>query len=202
MEKIIDKVVKSVVFGYYEIENYHTPENIKSRRRELVLARQLVIYFNKMFNKSRSLTLERLARMVGKTNHATAVHALKTIKNLTETNRDFRQEVEMLRREVRKNLGLEKAFLEEKFGEADKKSLHIFDNGFMIRLFNKRIECAQKSGNYYFKIFKIRSRDNDMKIKQEIIKQNLEKTEIRINEETLNTILCGLIELKINTKSK
>ncbi|MFV0553458.1 MAG: chromosomal replication initiator protein DnaA [Mangrovibacterium sp.] len=58
----------------------------KTRKREIVQARQLTMYFSKeMTNQS----LSAIGAQVGKKDHATVMHACKTIKNLLDTDKNF-----------------------------------------------------------------------------------------------------------------
>ena len=61
----------------------------KTRKREAVEARQLVYY---MVWKQLNMTLEKIGAIYNQ-NHATVSHAVKTISNLLETNKEFQQKV-------------------------------------------------------------------------------------------------------------
>ncbi|MFV0365463.1 MAG: chromosomal replication initiator protein DnaA [Mangrovibacterium sp.] len=59
----------------------------KTRKREIVQARQLAMFFSKeMTNQSYSA----IGAQIGKKDHATVLHACKVIKNLIETDKDFK----------------------------------------------------------------------------------------------------------------
>lgn len=60
----------------------------KSRKREVVQARQLIMYFSKKFTKN---SLAAIGSRIGKRNHATVLYACKTVEDLIETNKDFRR---------------------------------------------------------------------------------------------------------------
>ena len=55
----------------------------KSRKREIVFARQAVMFFLKRYSKE---TSERIGKHYNK-DHATVIHALKAINNLIETDK-------------------------------------------------------------------------------------------------------------------
>ncbi len=65
----------------------------KSRRREIVQARQISMYLSKKFTDS---SLDQIGSRIGKRNHATVIYALKTVKNLMDVDKRFRQVVQEL----------------------------------------------------------------------------------------------------------
>ena len=80
---------------YYEVCKIYKqdPDKVlkynKSRKREYVLIRQVTMTMAKL--KS-NLTLTVIGAPFGK-DHATVIHAVKTVKNLSETDRQFKKEV-------------------------------------------------------------------------------------------------------------
>jgi len=62
--------------------------NSSTRKREIVQARQLAMYFSKTYTKH---SLATIGTKLGKKDHATVLHACKTVKNLCDTDRDFRK---------------------------------------------------------------------------------------------------------------
>ncbi len=101
--KVIDKFVKStpkeitieyiqkVVCDYFNIP--YDKINSKTRKREVVQARQLAMYFSKNFTKT---SLAAIGSKCGNKDHATVLHACKTVKNLTDTDKNFRKYVDEL----------------------------------------------------------------------------------------------------------
>lgn len=71
--------------------------NTRTRKRDIVQARQLAMYFSKKYTKS-SLTV--IGRQCGGKDHATVLHSLKTVSNLIETDKQFRA----LANEIEKNI--------------------------------------------------------------------------------------------------
>ena len=65
------------------IDAIHT----KSRKRELVLSRQIIMYFTK--ERDESMTWEKIAGYFG-LDHATGIHAHNTITDLIETDKKFK----------------------------------------------------------------------------------------------------------------
>jgi chromosomal replication initiator protein len=82
-EYTVDYVSK-FVYTYFNI----TPDDAqsKTRRREIVQARQVAMYFSKQLTKA---SLTSIGLQIGKKNHATVLHACKTVNNLIETDRNF-----------------------------------------------------------------------------------------------------------------
>lgn len=59
----------------------------KTRKREIVQARQIAMYFAKLKTKA---SLATIGALIGGKDHATVLHAVKTVKNLQETDKNFR----------------------------------------------------------------------------------------------------------------
>ena len=83
----IDDIINKVS-DYYGIE----PEaiNTKSRKREVVLVRQVAMYLAK---KHLDLSTSKIGLYIGNRDHATVLHACKTITNLADTDKQFRTEL-------------------------------------------------------------------------------------------------------------
>ena len=64
-----------------------------TRKRNVVQARQLSMYFAKRYTKA---SLVVIGEKCGKKDHATVIHALKTIDNLLETDKQFRAMAEKI----------------------------------------------------------------------------------------------------------
>lgn len=67
--------------------------NSKSRKREIVLARQCAMFLCK---KHTTQSVSRIGMVVGGRDHATVLHALKNVENLLETDADFKQKFDMV----------------------------------------------------------------------------------------------------------
>jgi len=63
----------------------------KTRKREIVQARQLAMYFSKNYTKS---SLAAIGSKCGNKDHATVLHACKTVKNLADTDKSFKKYVD------------------------------------------------------------------------------------------------------------
>ena len=82
---------KKSVFKHYNI----LPEMADSttRKREIVLARQIAMTLSK---ENTEESLATIAKNIGDMDHATVLHAVKTIHNLCDTDRKFRAEYEFI----------------------------------------------------------------------------------------------------------
>ncbi|MBR5296903.1 MAG: chromosomal replication initiator protein DnaA [Parabacteroides sp.] len=84
VESIMDVVCK-----YYNLEQAAIQTN--SRKREIVQARQITMYLAKNYTES---SLSHIGKIVGKRDHATVLHACRTVKDQIDTNKSFRSSVE------------------------------------------------------------------------------------------------------------
>ncbi len=83
----IEKIIKTVA-EYYNVDVNSI--NTKSRKREIVLVRQTAMFLAK---KHLDLSTSKIGLHIGRRDHATVLHACKTISNLLETNKQFRGEM-------------------------------------------------------------------------------------------------------------
>ncbi len=83
-EITIDFIAK-VVCDYFSIPVDSL--SIKTRKRETVQARQIAMYFSKNLTKS---SLAAIGAQIGGKDHATVLHACRTVANLKETDRSFK----------------------------------------------------------------------------------------------------------------
>lgn len=83
--------IQKVICDYFDL----TIDTLKSktRKRNIVQARQLAMYFSKQLTKS---SLANIGARCGGKDHATVLHACKTVNNLVDTDKDFRQYVQEL----------------------------------------------------------------------------------------------------------
>ena len=72
--------------------------NSKTRKREIVQARQLSMYFSKKHTKA---SLASIGLHCGNKDHATVLHACRTVNNLVETDKQFRIFVEELDKKIK-----------------------------------------------------------------------------------------------------
>lgn len=69
----------------------------KTRKREIVQARQIAMYFAKKMTKS---SLANIGMHCGGKDHATVLHACRTVNNLQETDKHFRKYLEDLEKKL------------------------------------------------------------------------------------------------------
>ena len=69
----------------------------KTRKREVVQARQIAMYFAKKMTKS---SLANIGKHCGGKDHATVLHACRTVNNLQETDKQFRKYLEDLEKKL------------------------------------------------------------------------------------------------------
>jgi len=93
-EVSIDQIQK-VVSSYFDLD-VATLQS-KTRKRHIVQARQLAMFFAKRMTKA---SLASIGSQIGKRDHATVLHACKTVNNLTETDKQFRKYVEDLTKKL------------------------------------------------------------------------------------------------------
>ena len=70
----------------------------RTRKREIVQARQLAMYFSKSLTKS---SLASIGAQIGKKDHATVLHACKTVNNLKDTDKNFKFFVEEIEKKLK-----------------------------------------------------------------------------------------------------
>lgn len=107
-KQMIDKFVKStareisidyiqkVVCDYFNLSL--DVINSKTRKREIVQARQLAMYFAKKHTKA---SLATIGLHCGNKDHATVLHACRTVNNLIDTDKQFRIYVEDLDKKIK-----------------------------------------------------------------------------------------------------
>jgi chromosomal replication initiator protein len=69
----------------------------KTRKREVVQARQISMYFSKKMTKS---SLANIGAHCGGKDHATVLHACRTVVNLSETDKQFRHYLDELEKKL------------------------------------------------------------------------------------------------------
>lgn len=93
-ELTVEKI-QEVVCDHFKIPAEVLQE--KTRKREVVQARQLAMYFSKNYTKS---SLSYIGSQIGKKDHATVLYACKAVTDLMETDRKFKLQVEEIQRKL------------------------------------------------------------------------------------------------------
>ncbi len=107
-KEMIDKLIKStkreISIDYIQkvvCNFYNIPMDLlqsKTRKREIVQARQVAMFFSKSLTKS---SLATIGSQIGGKDHATVLHACKTVNNLIETDKRFRQQVDEIEKKLK-----------------------------------------------------------------------------------------------------
>ncbi len=87
--------IQKVVSDYFQMD-VSTLQS-KTRKRHIVQARQLAMYFSKKMTKA---SLASIGAKIGHRDHATVLHACKTVDNLAFTDKQFRKYVEDLNKKL------------------------------------------------------------------------------------------------------
>ncbi|GHU60459.1 chromosomal replication initiator protein DnaA [Bacteroidia bacterium] len=87
--------IQSVVCDYFKLEpdDFHA----KTRRREIVQARYLAMYFCKNYTKS---SLASIGSQIGNKDHATVLYACKVVEDLKDTDKKFKIHIEELQKRL------------------------------------------------------------------------------------------------------
>lgn len=87
-KKITIDLIQDVVCNFYNIKPdlIHTA----SRKREIVQARQVTMYLSKQYTE---MPFAQIGTLIGKKNHATVLHACRTVREQMEVDKNFRDEI-------------------------------------------------------------------------------------------------------------
>jgi len=88
--------IQKVVCDFFNL----SPDLLQSRtrKREIVQARQIAMYFSKILTKS---SLASIGAMIGGKDHATVLHACKTVNNLMDTDKRFKGQIESIEKKLK-----------------------------------------------------------------------------------------------------
>lgn len=87
--------IQKVVSDYFQLD-IETLQS-KTRKRDVVQARQLAMFFAKKFTKS---SLATIGSQIGDRDHATVLHACKTVDNLVSTDKQFKKYVDDIHKKL------------------------------------------------------------------------------------------------------
>ncbi len=88
--------IQKVVCDYFDM-NVDVLQS-KTRKREIVQARQIAMYFSKNLTSS---SLSTIGSVIGGKDHATVLHAYKTVNNLAETNKEFKSYINDIEKKLK-----------------------------------------------------------------------------------------------------
>ena len=87
--------IQKIVSEYFQMD-VETLQS-KTRKRHIVQARQLAMFFAKKFTKA---SLASIGSQIGKRDHATVLHACKTVDNLASTDKQFNKFVDDINKKL------------------------------------------------------------------------------------------------------
>ena len=106
--RMIDRLVKNtkreISIDYIQkvvCDYFNMPQELiisKTRKREIVQARQIAMFFAKGFTKS---SLATIGSQIGGKDHATVLHACKTVNNLIDTDKRFRVYIDEIEKKLK-----------------------------------------------------------------------------------------------------
>ncbi len=88
--------IQKIVCDYFNIHVDQLQE--KTRKREIVQARQVAMFFSKSMTKS---SLATIGSQIGGKDHATVLHTCKTVNNLMETDKRFMQSIQEIEKKLK-----------------------------------------------------------------------------------------------------
>ena len=108
-QRIVKKAVRNVnkpitiedvvakVCAYYNLDERIIQS--KTRKKEVVLTRQIAMYLAK---KLTDLSTAKIGKMIGNRDHATVLHSYKTIKDCVEVDKELRETIDKIEKEIKK----------------------------------------------------------------------------------------------------
>ena len=96
-KQITIDVIKEKVCAFYNMDVQLL--QAKCRKREIVQARQISMYLSKKYTES---SLQRIGSELGKKDHATVLHACKTISDLIEIDKTIKANVQEIEESLRR----------------------------------------------------------------------------------------------------
>ena len=103
-QKVVDRItmkknreitvdfIKKVVCDYYKMDQNTLEE--RSRRREIVQARQVAMYLSKKYTKN---SLTAIGKLIGNKDHSTVLYADRMVKNLLDTDKHLKSQMKEIK---------------------------------------------------------------------------------------------------------
>lgn len=104
IDKLIKNTKKEISIDYIQkvvCNYYNVPTDMlqsKTRKREIVQARQVAMFFSKNLTKA---SLATIGSQIGGKDHATVLHACKTVNNLIDTDKRFRMQIDEIEKKLK-----------------------------------------------------------------------------------------------------
>lgn len=95
-KKITVDFIQDAVCRFYNLDT--SLLQTASRKREIVQARQISMYLSKAYTE---MSLTQIGSLIGKKNHATVLHACKTVREQMEVDKIFRDEIAEIEKALR-----------------------------------------------------------------------------------------------------
>lgn len=92
--------IQKIVCEYFDVPIEKLKE--KTRKRQFVQARQLSMYLAKNYTKN---SLKVIGKYFGGRDHSTVIHSCQSIKDLLDTDPDFKESVEEIQKKIQMNIG-------------------------------------------------------------------------------------------------
>lgn len=103
VEKFVKNVKREISIDYIQkvVSDYFQLDleilQSKTRKRHIVQARQLAMFFAKKYTKA---SLQSIGTQIGDRDHATVLHACKTVDNLAETDKQFKKFIDDINKKL------------------------------------------------------------------------------------------------------
>ena len=106
MKNFIKNITREISIDYIQklvCDYFDMPDDSlksKTRKREVVQARQIAMFFAKDMTKS---SLKTIGTFFGNRDHSTVIHAVQTVNDLMDTDRKFKNYMEEIARKIKMN---------------------------------------------------------------------------------------------------
>lgn len=104
IDKFVKNTTREISIDYIQkviCDYFNLPVELmvsKTRKREIVQARQLAMFFSKKLTKA---SLATIGLHCGNKDHATVLHACRTVNNLQETDKQFKTYIDELEKKIK-----------------------------------------------------------------------------------------------------
>ena len=92
------KYIQDIVSKYFNISIEEMKD--KARKKEIVIARQVAMYFSKDFTNN---SLKSIGFHFGGRDHSTVIHAVQSVNDMIDTDSIFRKNIKEINRRISLN---------------------------------------------------------------------------------------------------
>jgi len=89
------KYIQDIVSKYFQISVEEMKD--KARKKEIVIARQVAMYFSKDFTNN---SLKSIGFHFGGRDHSTVIHAVQSVNDMIDTDSIFRKSIKEINRRI------------------------------------------------------------------------------------------------------